>query len=186
MPIIIQKVCSVEGCERRYHAKNYCKIHYERFLRTGSALTGTPIQFRHGLTKHHLYHIWESMRQRCNNPANPAYKDYGGRGIKVCERWSNVALFIADMGERPSPQHTIDRIDNDGDYEPSNCRWASRREQANNRRARKRDVSGDTGVYWVETNKKWRAVIVINYKQVHLGYYINKQDAINARRGYTN
>ena len=84
------------------------------------------------------YKIWIDMKKRCYNKKATAYKDYGGRGIIVCLMWKNsFENFLADMGERPSNKHSIDRKDNDGNYEPGNCKWSTKTEQANNTRKNK-------------------------------------------------
>jgi hypothetical protein len=89
----------------------------------------------HGRTNTVEHIIWRNIRARCNNPRNRQYSDYGGRGIRVCDEWSkSFEAFLADMGERPAPHLSLDRIDNDGNYEPSNCRWATREEQQRNTR----------------------------------------------------
>lgn len=80
------------------------------------------------------YGVWLQMRRRCDLPTHARYSDYGGRGIRVCNRWERFEHFIADMGPRPSDAHSIDRIKNDGDYEPGNCKWSTSKEQAANRR----------------------------------------------------
>jgi hypothetical protein len=96
-------------------------------------MSGKPT---HGLSYTPEYKAWQTMRLRCTVPTNLAYADYGGRGIKVCDRWLNsVAAFIEDMGPKPSPRHELDREDNNGHYEPNNCRWVTRKVNDRNRRS---------------------------------------------------
>lgn len=91
----------------------------------------------HGLSDLPEYHVWESALDRCRNPNNRQYGDYGGRGIRMFDQWRNdFAAFYAHVGPRPSEQHTLERINNDAGYEPGNLKWADRVEQNNNRRPR--------------------------------------------------
>lgn len=88
----------------------------------------------HRLSDHDLYATWTSMRHRCHNPKRNGYQNYGGRGITVCARWrDSFHNFLTDMGERPSRKHSLDRINNNGNYKKSNCKWSSRAEQNNNK-----------------------------------------------------
>lgn len=99
----------------------------------------------HGMYATSIYKIRTQIIQRCHNPNSYAYQGYGGRGISVCQSWrDSFEAFLEDMGPRPSPQHSIDRIDNDGNYEPGNVRWATAHEQLLNRRNNRRfHVNGD-------------------------------------------
>jgi hypothetical protein len=96
---------------------------------------GRSVAKTHGMSKHPLFRVWTAMIHRCDNPDNKHFKDYGGRGIRVCERWRKFQNFYSDMGERPFVGAEIDRKNNDGDYTPENCRWATRAEQCSNTRA---------------------------------------------------
>ena len=98
-----------------------------------------PGNFKHGYSpasgrKVPEYAVWQAMNDRCNNPNNPRYKDYGGRGITVCEEWRDFVQFFFDMGSRPTKQHMLERRDNDLGYSNDNCYWATPQEQAVNRR----------------------------------------------------
>lgn len=88
----------------------------------------------HGMSTDPIYAVWNSMLGRCYREGDSNFKNYGARGIKVCERWHTFENFLADMGERPTEKHSIERKDNDGDYEPGNCKWATKKEQARNTR----------------------------------------------------
>ncbi len=109
--------CSKPNCPKRFYARGFCEQHYEETKRAEQP----------------LYKVWVNMKQRCTNPKNPKFKDYGGRGIQVCERWNNFNNFEADMSERPDGC-SLDRKDNDGNYEPLNCRWATAKQQRANQR----------------------------------------------------
>lgn len=129
------------------------------------------------------FHSWRGMVERCTNPNHDKYKNYGGRGIRVCDRWRIFKNFYIDMGEKPSPKHSIDRIDTDGDYCPENCKWSDQVEQCRNKKSYGKNTSGCIGVHWNKRSNKWVASITVaNKKKVSLGYYVDINDAIKARK----
>lgn len=127
------------------------------------------------------YRIWIGMTKRCRNERNAAWKNYGGRGIKVCERWLIFENFFEDMGRRPSDGHSLDRINVDGNYEPSNCRWATSTEQARNTRLNIRNKTGIRGVSWNKKKNKYAVNISVNKKMVYLGSTSSLDEAIKLR-----
>jgi len=138
------------------------------------------INTTHGMCGTPEYTAWQGMLKRCYNPNNTSYKNYGGRGISVHERWLRFENFYDDIGPKPSPDHSLDRIDNDGNYEPSNIRWATRTEQNRNQRIRSDNKMGVCGV--CPMNGKYWAYISVNHKRKHLGYFTKLKEAVAVRK----
>lgn len=136
----------------------------------------------HGLTNHRLYNIWHHMMNRCFNPKSKVYKYYGERGISVCEEWQDINNFISDMDSTYTDGLSIDRIDVNGNYEQSNCRWATKETQSRNTRLLMvTNTSGYRGVSFNKKNNKFIARITVSSKTIYLGCF---DEAIDGAKAY--
>lgn len=181
--IKVKRLCSVNNCTGRVYARGYCPKHYARWYHNGNVDVVTKV-VGENRTAHPLYKAYHAMLDRCRNPNNTHYEYYGGRGITVCDRWLGTRgfpNFLEDMGERPEKM-TLDRIDNNGNYEPNNCRWATKHTQQFNQRKSVVNTSGYTGVHYYKSNGKWTAYIGLSGKRKNLGYFETKEKAIEARK----
>ena len=134
--------------------------------RETSAKTGKTRRSSSSRRNNPLYHRYHTMRQRCQNPKNPSFKNYGGRGITICDAWSDFDTFLSDMGEPPTKDHTVDRIDNDGPYSPQNCRWALPSEQLRNQRRSIHITCHGKTLH----AKDWAARLGISYQSITKAY----------------
>lgn len=142
---------------------------------------------KHGKAKRSIksqeYNSWNSMKDRCYNKNNESYINYGARGITVCQRWLNsFENFLEDMGEKPSPSHSIERVDNTKSYSKGNCVWADKVQQAYNKRKCSRNTSGVEGVYFRKDTGKWSSYINKEGTRYNLGSFDTISEAIDARR----
>ncbi len=149
------------------------------FMRDNNRLLMTRHNTTHGLSYSPTYRIWAKMKERCENQRAKAYVNYGARGIAICERWHSFENLLADMGPRPSGM-TIERKDNNGDYRPENCIWATTKEQGNNKRNNHiLEFNGKR-----KTVSQWGEEIGVNYKTIftrlHNGWSI--EDALTTRK----
>lgn len=141
---------------------------------------------RSGVKKNNrrLYKIWQGMRQRCNNPNDKDYEQYGGRGIKVCAEWDNSSESFINWALQNgyADNLSIDRKDVNGNYCPENCHWATDTEQVRNRRILKSNNSGVNGVHYEPDRRKYRAIIYVDKKKIDLGRYGTLEEAAEARK----
>lgn len=132
--------CTVDSCTKLTKKnRTYCSAHATRLSRYGSLRESVPVgHYFHGSSSRAVrsptYNSWRGMKHRCENPNAAKYKYYGGKGIKVCQRWRDFRNFLKDMGEKPTPRHTIGRLDSSKNYCPSNCEWQTWKQQAEARR----------------------------------------------------
>ena len=130
--VVSMRICKIEGCNNTTRTRGFCKKHYLRVLRHGN-----PFHVEremHGMRDTSEYTTWHDMIQRCCNRNNTRYKNYGRRGIVVCDSWlHSFKTFYEDMGSRPFPKAQIDRIDNDSGYYPGNCQWTTAAQNSRNK-----------------------------------------------------
>lgn len=123
--------CSIELCDNKHFGRGFCSKHYQRWVTHGDPSQVDVVM--HGMSKTKEHSSWRHMRERCMDTNHKHYDRYGGRGVTVCDSWANSFMsFYEDMGDMPRNGMQIDRINNDGNYEPSNCRWATPKENARN------------------------------------------------------
>jgi hypothetical protein len=168
--------CSI--CKKHFEARFYDvkRTNQNRCKSCASSETSTT----HGKTNTRLFTIWHGMKLRCFNLKNKDYKNYGGRGISICAQWKKdfTEFYNWSIENGYKEELSIDRINNDGNYEPNNCRWATNKTQGRNTRLLiSRNKSGYRGVSWANGISKWRSAISVNNFSKHIGYFDTAEEA---------
>lgn len=179
-PKHIPKICSMDDCDGLAIGRGWCEKHYDRWRSHGDPNTLLMPMSKHGFSKTREYRIWSGMKARCNINSVNENKYHAKKGIAVCERWlHSFTNFLEDMGSMPTPRHTLDRMDSNGNYEPSNCRWATRTQQSINTNAYSSNSTGYRGVYKPrdKLKQKWYAGITLNGKTYWLGVFASANEA---------
>ena len=174
--------------------KARCVCGTERFVKASHLRSGASISCgcvgnrlkakaatKHGGYKTPEYSVWAQMKARCNDPNSPNFKNYGARGIAVCPQWNeSFEAFLADMGPRPSSAHSLDRVDNDGNYEPGNCRWTTWDVQCGNKRPRRLLTAQGRSM----TPTQWAAFLGVTVKTIYNRLeHLSEEEALTMKKG---
>lgn len=176
-----KKLC--ERCKKQFFIpKSWAQRGSGRFCSVECRIEGLKIH-GHANGKSTEYKTWRSMKSRCLNPKNPAYHNYGGRGIYVCPQWVNsFEVFLRDMGKKPTETHSIDRINNNGNYEPSNCRWATPLEQSSNLRTNRMVTHGGLTLTMAEMARRLGLRVDTLFQRLKRGTPVGQKLRITKRR----
>jgi hypothetical protein len=190
--LVVEEVAQSKGC-RRFNC--LCDCGTRKVIFRGNLLRGytrscgclnqeeRTKRHTHGQTRNGRYtpeyRAWRQMLRRVRAKTGKNFRWYGARGITVCERWMRFEKFFSDMGKRPTGR-TLDRVDNNGNYEPGNCRWATPYQQGHNKSLAQNNRSGIKGVCWNSRSKRWIAQICLKGSPTYLGCFVRKEDAARA------
>ena len=180
--------CSLCGTEFKASTHNINIGHTKSCGCYGKKIISEGINRKHGLSKTRLNRTWSSIKDRTLNINTKVFNDYGGRGITICEEWKNDFMsfynWAMENGYEENKGLSIDRIDNDGNYEPNNCRWVSRNIQNRNKRIPKNNTSGYRGVCFIEDNNNFRVTITVDRKRINLGIFQTPVEGAIAYNNY--